>query len=78
MKEKNTWGGVRAGAGRKKGGKNTGIKTYTKTRQKEQRTTFQFRLTDQQLEKLKSRAAAKNMNVSAFVKNILFSEKEDT
>lgn len=74
MKEKNTWGGVRAGAGRKKGGKNT----CAKTRPKEQRTTFQFRITQQQLENLKSRAAAKNMNVSAFVKNILFSEKEDT
>ena len=65
MEQENTWGGARAGAGRKKN-------------EKQQSTTFQFRIKKQELEKLKSRAAAKNMNVSAFVKDILFSEKEDT
>ncbi len=64
MEKKSNRGGARPGAGRKKGSKNTGSTP--------QCATFQFRLSIQELESLKSRAAAKNMNVSAFVKSILF------
>ena len=78
MEHKNTWGGARAGAGRKKGGKNSGIKLCKEPRPKVQRLTVQFRVTQVQLENLKNRAAAKNMKVSAFVKNILFSENSNT
>ena len=67
MEKKTNRGGARPGSGRKKGGKNA--------IQKEKRTTFQFRLSKQELNFLKSCAAAKNMTPSAFIKSIIFPNK---
>ena len=69
METKNTHGGCRPGAGRKKGGKNS--------IQKEKGTVFHFRLSKQELDILKSLAAARNMTVTAFIKSkVFFNENE--
>jgi len=65
MEQKSRRGGVRVGAGRKKD-------------ENHPSTTFQFKIKQHELEKLKSRAAAKNMKVSTFVKDILFSAISDS
>ena len=66
METKNTHGGYRPGAGRKKGSKNL--------IQKEKSTVFQFKLSKAQLADLKRRAAAKGLRTATFIKSILFPE----
>lgn len=71
MEQKSTRGGARPGAGRKKGGKNAFSK------KKGQRTTFQFRLSEQELESLKTRSAKEGMKPSELVRKVLFSPSDN-
>ena len=67
MEKEDARGGYRPGAGRKKGSKNL--------IQKEKSTVFHFRLSKQELDSLKSLAAAKNMTATDFIKSVIFYEK---
>ena len=68
MEHKNSWGGFRPGSGRKKG--------LSGTKKSKESTTFQFRLSIEEAEVLRARAKASNMNMTEFVKAILFPQKK--